>query len=65
MGPDGARNQERLCWRGPAAIYWTGLARHSPADNDVSTEAEDIVGIRYQATASEDIEDFNMCCSEK
>jgi hypothetical protein len=25
MGPDGARNQERLCWRGPAAIYWTGL----------------------------------------
>jgi hypothetical protein len=22
MGPNGARNQERLCWRGPAAIYW-------------------------------------------
>jgi hypothetical protein len=21
----GARNQESLCWRGPAAIYWTGL----------------------------------------
>jgi hypothetical protein len=29
MGPDGARNQERLCWRGPAAIYlnWTGLVK--------------------------------------
>jgi hypothetical protein len=25
VGPDGARNQERLCCRGPAAIYWTGL----------------------------------------
>jgi hypothetical protein len=23
MCPDGARKQE-LCWRGPAAIYWTG-----------------------------------------
>jgi hypothetical protein len=22
---DGARNQERLCWWGPAAIYWTGV----------------------------------------
>jgi hypothetical protein len=22
MSPDGARKQERLCWRGPAAIYW-------------------------------------------
>jgi hypothetical protein len=22
MGPDGAQNQGRLCWRGPAAIYW-------------------------------------------
>jgi hypothetical protein len=26
MGPEGARNQERLCCLGPAAIYWTGLA---------------------------------------
>jgi hypothetical protein len=25
MGPDGARNQERLCWRGPAEIYWSEL----------------------------------------
>jgi hypothetical protein len=25
MGPDGARNQEALCWREPAAIYGTGL----------------------------------------
>jgi hypothetical protein len=25
MGPDGVRNQERLCWRGLAAIYWTGI----------------------------------------
>jgi hypothetical protein len=29
MVPDGARNQERLCWRGPAAIYWTGLSNCS------------------------------------
>jgi hypothetical protein len=25
MVPEGARNQERFCWRGPAAIYLTGL----------------------------------------
>jgi hypothetical protein len=25
MGSDGVRNEERLCWLGPAAIYWTGL----------------------------------------
>jgi hypothetical protein len=23
IGTDGVRNQERLCWRGPAAIYMT------------------------------------------
>jgi hypothetical protein len=28
----------------------------SPADKNVRTEAEDIVGIRHQATAGEDIE---------
>jgi hypothetical protein len=31
-----------------------------PDGNDVKTEAEDADEIRYQATASEDIEDF-MC----
>jgi hypothetical protein len=25
MGPEGARDQERLYWRGPGAIYRTGL----------------------------------------
>jgi hypothetical protein len=25
LGPDGAVNQERLYWRGPAAIHGTGL----------------------------------------
>jgi hypothetical protein len=25
MGPDEARNQERLCWAGLAAIYWTRM----------------------------------------
>jgi hypothetical protein len=25
MGPYGARYQEQLYWRGPAAIFWTGL----------------------------------------
>jgi hypothetical protein len=34
----------------------------SPAGMDVSTEAEDIVEIRYQATASEDRR-FSVCCS--
>jgi hypothetical protein len=24
MSPYGARNQEWLCWREPASIYWTG-----------------------------------------
>jgi hypothetical protein len=33
------------------------VVRQSPASKDVSTEAKDIVGIRYLATASEDIED--------
>jgi hypothetical protein len=27
VGPDGARNEERLCWRGPAVVYWTGLQK--------------------------------------
>jgi hypothetical protein len=36
------------------------LARQSPAGNDVNTEADDIVGIRYQATTGEDAED-SMC----
>jgi hypothetical protein len=31
------------------------VVRQSPAGKDVSTEAEDIVGIRYQATTDEDI----------
>jgi hypothetical protein len=25
MGPDGASNQERLCWPGLSSIYWTGV----------------------------------------
>jgi hypothetical protein len=29
MIPEGTRNQERLCWRGPEAIYWTGLDKRS------------------------------------
>jgi hypothetical protein len=52
MSPDGARNQEQLCWRGPAAIYWTAIsqlkrgiervaARQQTAGNDMSTEAEE------------------------
>jgi hypothetical protein len=38
--------------------------RQSPVGKDVSTEEEDIVGIRYQATASEDRR-LGVCCSEK
>jgi hypothetical protein len=26
----GSRNQESLCWRGPATIYWTGTDYVSP-----------------------------------
>jgi hypothetical protein len=29
--------------------------RQSPVGEDVSTEAKEIIGIRYQATAGEDI----------
>jgi hypothetical protein len=25
MGPAWTRNQEGLCWRGPAVIFWAGL----------------------------------------
>jgi hypothetical protein len=28
MSPDGARNQEQLCWREPAAIYCYALSLH-------------------------------------
>jgi hypothetical protein len=31
------------------------VVRQSPARKDVNTEAEDIVGIRYQATTGDDI----------
>jgi hypothetical protein len=49
MGPDGARNQERLCWRGPVAIYLIGLrleeqeagVRWSPPCTDVNPEADE------------------------
>jgi hypothetical protein len=40
---------------------------HSPAGKNVSTEADDIAGIRHQATTGEDTadqEDLTMCCSE-
>jgi hypothetical protein len=40
--------------------------RQSSACKDVSTQIEDIVGFRYQATASEDLKDgLGMCRSEK
>jgi hypothetical protein len=41
------------------------LMRQSPAGKNVSTEAEDIVEIRHQATAGENITDrrFYVCCS--
>jgi hypothetical protein len=36
MGSDGAQNQERLCWRGPAVIYGTGLAERDRRQTDQS-----------------------------
>jgi hypothetical protein len=38
----------------------------SPAGNNVSVEADNIVGIRHQAMTGEDTEywEDNMCCSE-
>jgi hypothetical protein len=39
--------------------------RHSPAGKNVSTEAEDVVRIRYQKTANENkLRRLSMCCSE-
>jgi hypothetical protein len=42
MGSDGAQNQERLCWLGPAVIYGTGLAERARRQTDQS-ESEVIV----------------------
>jgi hypothetical protein len=39
MGPNGAENEE-LCWRGPAAIYWTGnhgATNVAPTQEDIHT----------------------------
>jgi hypothetical protein len=56
-----------MCWRGPVTIYCTGLelrvdgwvnellVRQSPADEKVSTEAEQNVALHHQATGGEDI----------
>jgi hypothetical protein len=30
MSPDGVRNQERLCWRGPTVIYCYAMLRFFP-----------------------------------
>jgi hypothetical protein len=38
--------------------------RRPPAGKDMSTQAEDIVEIRYQAMTSEDMKD-STCCNEK
>jgi hypothetical protein len=45
-GPDGARNLERLCWRGPAGIYWLdswsdGLGARQRGQEPLGTEAEE------------------------
>jgi hypothetical protein len=43
------------------------IVGQSPAGKNVSTEAEDIVGIRQQATTGKDtVEggDLSVCCSE-
>jgi hypothetical protein len=69
MGPNGARNQEQLCWLDPAAIYFTGLKLKFAVGNvrafgAIGLDArqspagndvsrKDTVGIRYQATTSE------------
>jgi hypothetical protein len=70
MGPDGARNREQLCWRGPAVICWTGLDLVSRESEVYDRKPEVAVGgyqftilscifrRRYQATTSEDIEDL-------
>jgi hypothetical protein len=37
---------------------WELFVRQWTDGRDVSTEADDMVGIRYQAVASENVEDF-------
>jgi hypothetical protein len=52
----------------PVDSWSNGLGvRQPPADKDVSRETEDIVGIRYQETTSEDYNrlKLSVCCSEK
>jgi hypothetical protein len=43
---------------------WGPVVRWQPAGNDVSTEVEDIVGIRFQAETGEDRR-FSEGCNEK
>jgi hypothetical protein len=56
-------------WSNSESVTWVDIwsnelvVRQSPADKKVSTEVEDIVGMRHQATTGEDIanwQDF-MC----
>jgi hypothetical protein len=37
MGPNGTRNQDLLCWRGSAAMYWAGLdgTKNHSAEKDL------------------------------
>jgi hypothetical protein len=60
MGPDGAQNQERLCWRGSATIYWTEASQLTVSQRlEVGVSGQSVLGCiirhHYQAT-SEDIE---------
>jgi hypothetical protein len=67
MGPDGARNQKRLCWRGPTVIYWTVLELVGSRQSEAGVRSRRltahslsyIVRRRYKAT-TENIEDLTF-----
>lgn len=47
MGPSGKENEERLCFRGPVAIY--------PTDR-IENVSGCVLKLRYQTTTKEDME---------
>jgi hypothetical protein len=48
-------------------VSWSksSIVGHSPDNNDVNTEAESIVKIRYwETTSGSRLRKFSMCCSD-
>jgi hypothetical protein len=51
---DATATEELFSIRGPSSDVLNRVVRQSPTGKNASTEAEDVVGIRQQATTDED-----------